>query len=63
MPTARSLADAARDPSATTEVVASQPATVQRGSRLTWGVAAAIWVSGLVGGLMLSRFLPVRWRR
>jgi hypothetical protein len=59
----RSLADAAKDPSATNEVKTSPPAATQRGSRLTWGVAAAIWVSGVIGGLVLSRFLPVRWRR
>jgi hypothetical protein len=59
----RSLADAAKDPSATKDVKKTPPAPAGRGSRLTWGMAAAIWVSGVIGGLVLSRFLPVRWRR
>lgn len=63
MTTRRSLADAAKDPTATNEAVKSQPAAPLRGSRLTWGVATAIWISGVIGGLVLSRFLPVRWRR
>jgi hypothetical protein len=63
MATQRSLADAAKDPSATNEVKRTEPAAPQRGSRLTWGLATAIWVSGVIGGLVLSRFLPLRWRR
>lgn len=63
MTSQRSLADAAKDPSVTNDMPKPQPTVSRRGSRLTWGVAAAIWVSGVIGGLLLSRFLPVHWRR
>jgi hypothetical protein len=63
MASQRSLADAAKDPSVTNEVEERPSAPPARGSRLTWGLAAAIWFSGVIGGLVLSRFLPGRWRR
>jgi hypothetical protein len=59
----RSLTDAAKDPSATDAVEKPQPSAPRSGSRMAWGAAVAIWVSGVIGGLLLSRFLPVRWRR
>jgi hypothetical protein len=63
MASRRSLADAAKDPSVTNEVKKEPSAKPQGRTRLTWGLAAAIWVSGVIGGLVLSRFMPVRWGR
>ena len=62
MTTQRSLTDAVHDPSATVHPAETLP-TKPSGTRLTWGLATAIWISGLAGGLVLSRFLPIRWRR